>query len=78
VKGTLTDWFNGLVADFYDKGTAKLVEHQDYYCMPPDDGSMIAAITSEKEKKNCCADGPIIAFLIRTNARIVMGDYVEK
>jgi hypothetical protein len=29
VKETVTDWLNGLAADFYDKGIVKLVQHLD-------------------------------------------------
>jgi hypothetical protein len=29
MKETVTDWLNGLVADFYDERTVKLVQHLD-------------------------------------------------
>jgi hypothetical protein len=31
VKETVSDWLNGLAADFYDEGIVKLVERLDKY-----------------------------------------------
>jgi hypothetical protein len=31
VKETVMDWLNGLVADFYDEGIVKLVQHSGKY-----------------------------------------------
>jgi hypothetical protein len=37
---------------------------QETDCMPPGDGRMTetcCSMTSEKERKNCCVDGPLLA-----------------